>query len=795
MHAAVENRTTRRSEGAVVVVLHDGWYGCGTGSGHSNRRLVELLDAVLAVQVDMVVLPVRVDAASPHFDAKWHEEVTGRLGRGGRRVKVYPLENATGGRSRFGGMASFAELEEHVPAVLDGIMSAYERGLLLMLDVPFLGVAARIAHHVGWARLVLPRSSATLHCPDNTARTTWEAGSLRRAAARGVHVGAIAPFMRRHLVADLGVPDACVIDLTNGLTPADTRLEAAGKELLPEGVGEAGFVLALGRAVAHKGFEDLLDAWDVLADAGEGLPHLVVAATSERPVTPYQRLLAGRIRDKGLSASLITRYSSEARSLLAHPGVRAVVIPSRVEPFGRIPLEAYALGAGPVVATTAGGLADLVTDGETGFTCSPGAPDELALALRRALRVSPAQRARMRVATEPVLAAHDYAASLTRTLRTLIPWSLDTDAPNQTSEVSAVTSHGLRVLQVPEQCAWNPYVAAGENALADLGAQLLRPGTCIDSPSPPPPVATVDESRADVVHVHWPEKLAEAHGRTAAIEILRARKAEGAVVVQTIHNIAAHEPSGDRGAYLAEVDRLTDGIHVFSAEHERAARAARPELPTAVFRSPHPLLPIGATMLRRPAPGGLRMGCFGRLRRYKRIEAFASAFLEVTDAPATLLIAGHPDNADTGAALTALATTDPRIEYRPGFVVDDQEFWSALGEVDWIALPYAVLHSSGVLVAALQAGRRILSAPPMGGIGLYTTERNPAWWITASPFEHWDALRRWKEEAPHCSATPDSQRLLLPDWGTAAAGQSAFYARLLAAMSTRQRPPARLGAL
>lgn len=798
IHAAIEGGHTRRgkrSRSAVVVVLHDGWYGCGTGSGHSNRRLVELLDAVLATQVDLVVLPVRVNTTSPHFDATWHEEVTTQLGGRGRKVEVRPLENATDGRSRFGGMASFADLEEHTPGLLEEIMSSYDRGLLLMLDIPFLGVAARTAHRARWARLVVPRSSAALHCPDNAARTAWEASCLRRAAARGVHVGAIAPFMRRHLVTDLGVPEASVVDLTNGLTPEDTRCEVTSEDLLPEGVGEAGFVLALGRAVPHKGFEDLLDGWEVLANAGRELPHLVVAATSERPVTAYQVLLAERIREKGLDATLLTRYSNEARSLLAHPGVRAVVVPSRVEPFGRVPLEAYAFGAGPVVATTAGGLADLVIDGKTGFTCRPDAPHELAQALRRALRAAPAQLARIRIAAQGVLDAHDYASSLTRTLRSLIPWSLDADAPRPVSQISAVTTHGLRVLQIPEQCTWNPYVAAGETALVDLGAQLLRPGTCIDAPASAPRVAAVDDSRADVVHVHWPEKLAETHGRTAALEILRARKAQGAVLVQTIHNIAAHEASGDRGAYLAEVDRLTDGIHVFSAEHEQAARAVRPGLPRAVFRSPHPLMPMGSTTLSGPAPRGLRMGCFGRLRAYKRIEAFAAAFLEVTEPPATLLIAGHPDSVETDTALRRLAAAEPRLEYRPGFVEEDEQFWSVLGEVDWVALPYAVLHSSGVLVAALQAGRRILSAPPMGGTELYTAEPNPQWWITTGPFNHSNALRRWQQVAPTCTVSPDPQRLLLPDWDTAAARQSAFYARLLTAMSTQQRPPARLGAL
>jgi glycosyltransferase involved in cell wall biosynthesis len=69
-----------------------------------------------------------------------------------------------------------------------------------------------------------------------------------------------------------------------------------------------------------------------------------------------------------------------------------VIVASRAEPFGRIPLEAYAAGASPVVATTAGGLAEVVTEGSTGYTALPADPRSLAAAIRRALAATPVQR-------------------------------------------------------------------------------------------------------------------------------------------------------------------------------------------------------------------------------------------------------------------------------------------------------------------------------------------------------------------------------------------------------------------
>ena len=61
-----------------------------------------------------------------------------------------------------------------------------------------------------------------------------------------------------------------------------------------------------------------------------------------------------------------------------------VVIPSDAEPFGRVAIEAMALGK-PVVGTRAGGLPEVVRDGETGLLVVPRFPESLADACVRLL--------------------------------------------------------------------------------------------------------------------------------------------------------------------------------------------------------------------------------------------------------------------------------------------------------------------------------------------------------------------------------------------------------------------------
>jgi glycosyltransferase involved in cell wall biosynthesis len=69
-----------------------------------------------------------------------------------------------------------------------------------------------------------------------------------------------------------------------------------------------------------------------------------------------------------------------------------VVVPSIVpEGFGRVPVEAQAMGR-PVVVSNSGGLRETMLEGETGWLVRVNDPQDLAEAINAALDLTPAQR-------------------------------------------------------------------------------------------------------------------------------------------------------------------------------------------------------------------------------------------------------------------------------------------------------------------------------------------------------------------------------------------------------------------
>ena len=149
----------------------------------------------------------------------------------------------------------------------------------------------------------------------------------------------------------------------------------------PESDREPGarpFALAIGRLVRQKGFDVLLDAfaalvadpgfeWDVVI-AGDGPERGALGAQADRLGVGERVRFAGRT-DRAETVDLFRR-------------AEVFVLPSRVEPFGIVNLEAMAAGT-PLVASRVGGVPEIVDDGVTGLLVEPGDADDLAAALRR----------------------------------------------------------------------------------------------------------------------------------------------------------------------------------------------------------------------------------------------------------------------------------------------------------------------------------------------------------------------------------------------------------------------------
>ncbi len=303
-----------------------------------------------------------------------------------------------------------------------------DRAAVILFDVPFLGAPPLLRASLRPHLALVVRSTGLLHDRANSARIQFERDGLGYLASQGDRVAAISGFMRDHLVRDYRLPASALIDLPDGLTPDEWDVRPSGPpvELPPR--AEPGFLFALGRAQPYKGWDDLLDALALLRGQGAPLPHALLAAVTDQPKpTDYQNHLARRIEALGLDATLLTRFSPANRALLGHPALRAAVIPSRAEPFGRVPLEAYAAGAAPVVATTAGGLAEQVIDGVTGFTATAADPSSLAGAIARALALPAAERDRMRAAgRELTRGRFDHRQAIARFLAQFAPWAAGT---------------------------------------------------------------------------------------------------------------------------------------------------------------------------------------------------------------------------------------------------------------------------------------------------------------------------------------------------------------------------------
>src|SRR5690606_37425072 len=286
------------------VLLHDGYYGCGTGAGRSNRALLSVLADHLAGAVRLSVMPIALAPHSPEYAPSWHARTEALLT--GRDVEAIPLDNGTGGLRRFGGLDSSRTACRAAAAHLNALPAEDQPQLIIALDAPFHGLAPLLDTRLLRRTLLVPRSTALLHSPEQGERIAWERHGLTCLAEAGGRVAAISAHMRAHLTADYRLPADAFIDLPNGLTVEEQRRSIAAPPL-PKAARD-GFLLAMGRAVPYKGFDDLLQALNLLP-AGWKTPHLMLAAVTEEAETnEHQRHLARTIRSLSLKATLLTRH-------------------------------------------------------------------------------------------------------------------------------------------------------------------------------------------------------------------------------------------------------------------------------------------------------------------------------------------------------------------------------------------------------------------------------------------------------------------------------------------------------
>ncbi len=157
----------------------------------------------------------------------------------------------------------------------------------------------------------------------------------------------------------------------------------------------------VGLVVAWIGSLEPVKGLDVLVDALERVDGVRVLLAGDGPQRAH---LEARLADAGLGGRVeVLGRVADPTTVLGRAG--ALVLTSLAESCPLVLLQAMASGL-PVVATTVGGVAEVVREGRDGLLVAPGEAADLAAALA-ALRDDPDRRVRMgRAARQRVRAAY-----------------------------------------------------------------------------------------------------------------------------------------------------------------------------------------------------------------------------------------------------------------------------------------------------------------------------------------------------------------------------------------------------
>ncbi|SHO45962.1 glycosyltransferase family 4 protein [Desulfopila aestuarii] len=269
------------------------------------------------------------------------------------------------------------------------------RRLMQQEHVDILHLRSRMPAWIGYlAWKMLPKHQRPVLM--TTFHGLYSVNAYSAIMTKGAAVIAVSDAVKSHIRERYGRTDN-VITIHRGVdgeTFAPEKISSNQLEMMREQWGLDGDKICImlpGRFTRWKGQEVFLKSLGVLKNTnyqailvGDPQEHQSYAAELERIIQSNN--LQDKVKMVGHCADMATAY------LLSDIVVSASS--SQPEAFGRVSIEAMAMGK-PVIATAHGGSLETVVDGETGWLVKPGDADDMAQAIDKALSLSPDERAAM----------------------------------------------------------------------------------------------------------------------------------------------------------------------------------------------------------------------------------------------------------------------------------------------------------------------------------------------------------------------------------------------------------------
>jgi glycosyltransferase involved in cell wall biosynthesis len=284
----------------------------------------------------------------------------------GAPVDILPFQSFGNGRKSFSDCCRYFHYSNELIQAIDLVLQQHRPALLYVNGPRILPAAAAVAR-----RRSLP---LVFHCHsrpfDPFAKCALHA-SLRYAAARIIACCGYAakPIARFFPAGKLSV-------IYNGI--AETVRYQPRLSIRTIGV--------VGRIEPEKGQLEFVQAVGYLANEFPGGRFVIVGA----PMFSGSRYLDTVVEAaRGLPVEF-TGWRSDSKSVLSD--IDLLVVPSApIDCTPRVILEAFAAGV-PVAAFPAGGIPELVSDGQTGFLTTSNTPPALAIRIRTILHIASAER-------------------------------------------------------------------------------------------------------------------------------------------------------------------------------------------------------------------------------------------------------------------------------------------------------------------------------------------------------------------------------------------------------------------